>query len=213
MSRALLLSLVVVMAPLAAQADRGALTVDAGGGFAAPFLKAPYSTDSSALRVLTGSAWLGGRYGLTNNLELSLSAFWEPSVQVFHNATTVRFDGSDFPGTLGHKASRYGGLAGGRLVFGYVWRVSLGLEAGWSHRVYSGFDHIDDSRPGAAVSYGLQLQDFSTDNLVVAPLAGLEWMPGDSWSISIVPRTEILLGPDPTLAISVPLLFSWSWYL
>jgi hypothetical protein len=48
---------------------------------------------------------------------------------------------------------------------------------------------------------------------MLAPLAGVEWAIGDHWSLSILPRYEQLLGSDGTFAISIPVLFSWSWYL
>jgi hypothetical protein len=57
------------------------------------------------------------------------------------------------------------------------------------------------------------LADVSLDNVVVAPLASVEWMAGDHYSFSLTPRIQLVLGKEPTVAVMVPLVFSWSWYL
>jgi hypothetical protein len=103
-------------------------------------------------------------------------------------------------------------MIGARYLVGMVWRLTLGLDVGWSHRSYSNFHHIDVSG-SEPVDYELGLPNFTTDNLIVAPVVGVEWAAGDHWSLSLLPRTELLLGPDPTVALTVPLVLSWSWYL
>lgn len=208
--RPMLLSLLLVAVP--ASADRGAITVDAGGGLTALSVAAPFASPTKSLTSSAPVAWLGGRYAFSNSFEVGVAAFYEPSVNLFHNGVTVETANGQFPGTLNHQLHRYGGLVGARYVRGMVFRFTAGLDLGWSHRVYAGFRHIDDTDAANPVDYGLDLPAFSTDNLVVAPLAGIEWAAGDHWSLSLLPRFEVLVGPDMTYAITVPLVVSWSWY-
>lgn len=202
----------VVLAASSALADRGAITIDAGGGLTALVLPAPFANPSKSVTSSAPTAWIGGRYALSNSLEVGASVFYEPSVNIFHNGVTVETRNGQFPGTLNHQLQRYGGLFGARYLRGMVFRFTAGLELGWSHRVYSGFRHIDDSNAANPVDYGLDLPAFTTDNVVIAPLAGVEWAAGDHWSISLLPRFELLVGPDMTYAFTVPLVVSWSWY-
>lgn len=208
--RLLLFSLLIAAVPAAA--DRGAITIDAGGGLAALSVAAPFANPSQPLTSSAPTAWLGGRYAFTNSFEVGAAAFYEPSVNLFHNGVTVETRNGQFPGTLNHQLQRYGGLLGARYVRGLVFRLTAGLELGWSRRVYSGFRHIDDTNSANPVDYGLELPAFTTDNMVIAPLAGIEWAVGDHWSVSLLPRFELLLGPDMTYAVAVPLVVSWSWY-
>ncbi|WNZ66229.1 hypothetical protein QEG98_41930 (plasmid) [Myxococcus sp. MxC21-1] len=211
MSRALVAALVAFL-PVAALADRGALSLEGGAGVSAPFLPAPYATDAKRLRVTAPSVWLGGRYALSHSLEVVASGFWEPSVTAWHNAANIDSGGSRFPGTLNHSVQRFGAVAGPRLVHGMVWRVSLGLDVGWSQRRYSGFRHIDVST-ASPVAYDLELRDFTANNFLLSPVIGLEWAGGDHWSVSLQPRVQLLLGAEATVVFTAPLTFSWSWYL
>lgn len=211
MRTACLLLLAVI--PGTALADRGALSVDAGGGVSAPFIRAPYAPDSNTLRLNAPSVWLGGRYALTNRLELAAAAFWEPAVTGWHNGVTLDVEGSSFRGTLRETVQRYGAVVGPRYIVGMVWRVSVGLDVGWSRRSYSAMQHIDDSNPAAPVAYEVPLRDFTANNLVVSPVLGLEWAAGDHWSVSFQPRAQLLVGPESALVLMAPVTFSWSWYL
>lgn len=193
-------------------ADRGAITIDVGGGASALILPAPYANSTKSLTSSSATAWAGARYAFTNSVEAGVSAFYEPPVNVFHNGVTVGTRNGEFPGTLNHRLQRYGALVGLRYLRGLVFRFTAGLDVGWSHRTYSGFRHIDDTSPANAVDYRLDLQDFSTDNLIIAPLAGIEWAAGDHWSVSILPRVQLLLGPDMTYGVTIPVVVSWSWY-
>lgn len=204
----------LALAPLAARADRGALSLDAGAGMSALRVTAPYSAEPKGLRSLSGAAWVGTRYALANWLELGVSGFFEPPVTLWHNGVRVEADGLTYPGTLTHQMLRYGVLAGPRLTYGMVWRFSLGVEAGLSRRVYSGLQALDDSLGnGEAVDYGLRLPDSTLSNLAVSPYIAVEWAGGDTWSISVLPRAQFLLGDEPAMAVIVPVAFSWSWYL
>lgn len=194
-------------------ADRGALSLDAGGGMAALTFKAPFAESGSATRSFSPTARFGARYALANWLELGAAGFFETPVTVFHNDISLAFDDNSFPGTLRHRVHRYGGMGGARVTLGMVWRLTLGLDLGWSHRVYEELQHFE-VKPGGASDYRLAFPGSLTrDDLVVAPIVGLEWSIGDHWSVSVLPRAEFLLGSDTAFSVSIPLVFSYSWYL
>jgi|GEM_PF-2221320 len=203
----------VILASPAALADRGALSLDVGAGGTTVALAAPYAPASGSVQGTSFSTSLGLRYALSNWLELSSSGYFEPPVTYFHNGVTVRSQNVDLLGTLKHRFYRYGFLVGGRIVTGKIWRFIGGADVGWSHRVYSDFQHIDDHDPNNARDYRLSLPDVTRNNWVIAALAGVEWAVGDHWSLSLLPRYEQFLGTDSTFAISARFVFSWSWYL
>ncbi len=205
--------LIAVVTPQGASADRGALSLDIGAGGTTLALPAPYAPGSGPVQGTSFLASLGLRYALQNWVEIEASAYFEPPVTYFHNGVSVAIPGGPFLGTLKHRFYRYGALAGGRVVTGKVWRFTAGGGIGWSHRAYSGFQHVDDRRPNDARDYGLSLPDLTRNNWVLAALAGVEWAEGDHWSLSLLPRYEQLLGTASTFAISARLVFSLSWYL
>lgn len=211
---AILLALVAT----SAAADRGALSLDVGAGGTAEAVPAPYSATPAATTCYTGIAQLGVRYALANPLELTLGGFVAIPGTVYQNGVTVSLDTGTYPGTLQHQYLRFGTTAGARLVVGITLRFVLGVEAGWSHTILSRLEHWDDTQPGGAVGYGLELADVARDYLLVSPLIGLEWAAGDHWSLSLLPRLQLLLSLDGAFAaaawaIVLPLQFSWSWYL
>lgn len=197
----------------AALADRGALTLDVAGGGVVTAAPAPLAKPSASTLSYDGSIWLGARYALTNSIEVTATGFFEPPVTVFQNDITLVTDLGTYPGTLQHRFTRFGAQAGVRLVLGLVWRFHLGVELGWCQQLYGAQRHYDVSNPQAASDYGLQLPDTSEANLVVSPLVGLEWAPGDAWSLSVLPRAQFLIGQRTSWAVVLPLQFSWSWYL
>jgi len=207
------LLLLLANAPRSALADRGALSLDIGAGGTALALPAPYAPTSGSVLGTLFVASLGLRYAVRNWIELATSAEFEPPVTYFHNGVTVTTPDGSFPGTLKHRFYRYSAFVGGRVLTGSVWRFVAGADVGWSHRVYSSFQHINDLDPNNPRDYGLTLPNLTRDNLVIAALAGVEWAVGDHWSLSILPRYEQLLGPDSTFALSARLVFSWSWYI
>ncbi len=197
----------------AAWADRGALTVDVAGGGVATAVPALHSETPSSTLSFDASIWLGGRYALGNNFEVTASGFFEPPATVFQNDVRLVAGSGVYPGTTRHQFLRFGAQAGVRLVLGMRFRLHLGVEAGWCQQSYSKVQHFDVSNPEAAVDYGLSLPDESHANLVVAPLLGVEWAAGDSWSVALLPRAQLMLGSGFSWAVIVPLQFSWSWYL
>jgi hypothetical protein len=203
----------VFLLSVSAYADRGALSVDASGGETALLLPSPLAASHNATLGFAPAFLLGARYALVNAFEVTFSAFFEIPVTYFENGTTTVADGSLFPGTLSHTLTRYGGHLGGRFVHGYAWRTVLGAEIGWSRRVYTHFDVIDDACPDNPVSYGLTIPKAVRDNASIALVAGVEWAGGDHWSVSLLPRFEMLPGSDGTVAFTLPLSLAWDFYL
>ena len=213
MQRTAPIALLCVLVSAVALADRGALSVEGGGGMTALNQPAPYASPSASTLGGAATIVLGARYALTNNWEATVWGFYEPQVAYFHNGINITTSDGAFPGTLSEQLTRFGGLAGVRHVWGSVFRFAVGLDVGWSHRSYSKLDAINDTSPSAPVDYGLGLASYSTDNLVLSPMLGVEWAVGDHYSFSLMPRFELLIGRDKTWAFTAPLCFSWSWYL
>jgi hypothetical protein len=204
-----LLLAAIVLATAGAFAEPDGLTLEVGGGAAFVRTPAPYSTGAAQV----GSAptlWFGGRYGLSHQLELTLTAFYEITEPFYVSGTTVMTDAGNSTGTLAMRAKRFGALVGGRLLHGNVWRLAAGGELGWSQHSYASVALFDNGSPPR--DYGLGLADTSKPSFVLAPSAGVVWV-GDKLSVSLVPRFELLLGSRATWALSVPLTIGWDFYL
>jgi len=218
-TRLILLAATLSSAPVLA--DRGALTVEAGAGAAGTLLPAPtppaFTITTGATTGLTaGAGWLGARYALSNQLEVSVSAFYEPRVSVFHNGVVLQPaepPATAFPGTLSHRLVEYGGLAGARWVTGSVWRFIVTCELGWARRLYSGFTHYDDRATSGAVDYRLSLADTTADAVLLSLGGGLEWAFADKLSLSLIPRIQLAAGSAVVPSVVIPLVVSYSWYL
>lgn len=210
----LLLAALLALLPMVALADRGALSIEAGGGMTGLKLPAPFSTPVKGQRTLSGEVLVGARYAFTNQLEVSASGFYEPPVTVWHNGVTVTTEAGSFDGTLTHGYSRYGFGAGGRLVFGNIWRLHVGMELGFSRRSYTEMDHRNDAERANIYSYGLfpTGNHRAVTNLLVSPMAGVEWMAGDRWSVSVMPRLHFLAGKESAVGVMVPVTLSYSFY-
>jgi hypothetical protein len=204
----------LALTPLVGYADRGALTVDVAAGGVATTVPAPQAQPAKSTLSFDASFWLGARYALANFLELSVTGFFEPPATLFQNDVTLTTESGSYPGTLRHTFLRFGAQAGVRLVLGMVVRFHLGVEVGWCQQLYTAQQHFDVTNPDAAVDYGLTLPDLSRPTLALSPLVGLEWAAGDSWSLAVLPRAQLLLGAGGfSWAVVLPLQFSWSWYL
>lgn len=199
--------------PARAGADEGALTLDVSAGGSLLRVPAPYVEKLSTNLGFTPSFQLGLRYAFRNWLDVGLSGFYEPPGTYYNHGVTVETADGSFPGVLSYQLQRFGALAGVRVLTGTVFHLVLGLDAGWSHRMFSSFTEFDDSDPSSVTNYGLTLPNLSEDNLLIAPVAGVEWALGDHWGFSFLPRFEFLLGKDPTWVANATLSFNWSWYL
>jgi len=203
--------------PVLARADRGALTLDVGGGGAATFLQAPapagFTTSPQVTPTTAPAAVVGVRYALTNGLEIALSGFFQPAVSVFHNGVTLTSaESTPFPGTLAHGYGAHGGAAGVRLLWGLEWRLTASVQFGWTRRVYSGLQQVND-RISPAVDYRLGLDNLIVDSFSVAAACGVEWVFSDAMSISVLPRLELLPGRELAISVVLPITVAFSWYL
>ncbi len=201
-----------LVAPPAAFADKYALSLDAGVGAAALWLPAPQAESAGSQLGSSLHFDLGLRYALTHHWEVTASGFFEPTVSYAHGGTVVQTGDGSFEGTLSHRLGRYGATGGLRYVRGTVWRLVAGLELGWSHRSYSALRHFDVSSGGVR-DYQLGLAGFGADNLLVSPLAGLEWAFSNRASIALVPRLHLMVGREPAIGFTASAVFSYAWYL
>jgi hypothetical protein len=198
--------------PASAFADRGALTLDVGGGIAVEGVAAPYVSGGTRLWGFDPAVQLALRYAVTHVFEITVDGvFTTPSVW-YHNAAVVSQGGASYTGTLQHKLYRVGALVGVRAVFGLTWRPFVQLQVGWSHRSFYGFRHIDDQEPGLAQDYYLSLPPVSRESFVAAASGGIQWC-GDNLCVSLAPRLEWLVGANPMPVISIPVSIGWSFYL
>ena len=203
----LILTTAILIAAGAARADRGATSVEAEAGLSIESVRLPSSLGSAAQVGTTASINLAGWYAVSDGLELGLRAFWEPSSNWAHEGAAS----GQFTGTLTSTSTRFGALAGARLVHGLVWQFTAGISAGFSQRLFTNLNLYDVSRASPR-SFGLQLSDFSTTSLAIAPSVGLRWT-GDHVSIGVEPRFELLVGPGVGWAVTIPVCLSWSSYL
>jgi hypothetical protein len=189
-------------------ADRGALSLDLGTGAAGLSLAAPYASSGGNMFAADFEVMLGLRYAVTNEFELTFAGFYETPATYTHADVSVLLPDSDrpFTGNLSHSLYLFGVVGGVRYVNGSVWKLVVGLEAGWSHRSYSGFQ----ATGSLAI---VPLHHFVTDNTVFQPLLGVEWAFADHWSASLLPRFSVLIGPDSTIGVSLMLSISYSWFL
>jgi hypothetical protein len=200
-----------------ALADRGALTIDAGGGGVATLLPAPTPVGFAATAPVTPTtaavAVVGARYALSNAVELAISGFFQPSIAIFHNGVTLTsVDATPFPGTLSHQYRGYGGAVGARYLWGSEWRLTAGVQLGWARRLYSGLQQVND-RVSPAVDYRLGLADFAIDSVLFAAGGGIEWVFADTMSVSLLARLEFIPGRALAVAVMLPVQISFSFYL
>jgi hypothetical protein len=210
--RAAIAAVGLALLPSMATADRGAVTLELGP--ALTLTRAPPSQGSGSTILATGGGGaIAIRYALSNELELAATALWERPVDYFHSGVDLGTKTGSVRGTLADRAQRYGGLAGVRYVRGYVWRLHLGAEVGWSHETFTRRDLLDVSDPGNVHSFGLGLQDRTTDSLVLAPVAGIEWQLADHWSITALTRLQLPIRGATGIGLVVPVTVGYSWYV
>lgn len=198
--------LLAVSAPAAA--DKGALSIDAGGGVSIVRTPTPYTQGSVAQSAWTPTIWIDARYALSNRLELTASAFYETGTDVSSSNVMVPTDTGTFTGTMQFHAKRFGAMAGARGVRGAVWRFLFGAELGVSVASYSGARLLNSS----GQDIGIGLSDTMTPSLAIAPSVGIAWV-ADHLTIALVPRAELLLGTSRTWAVSAPLTIGWDFYV
>lgn len=207
------LLLALLLMSSTALADRRALSLDISAGWLIETVAAQNVDPKHVTLVNSPAFQLGVRYALTHNIEFTASAFSSVPATIYANDVTLVTDAGRFPGTLQSQSIRFGGFAGVRGVFGMVWRFVVGADVGYSHRINYSLVMYDDSDPSEAIDYGLTIRDQSIGQLVLSPYLGIEWCAGDHWSLSFLPRAQLLLFNQFTWSVTFPLQFSWSWYL
>src|SRR5262245_13805439 len=99
-------SLALALWPTLARADHGALSLDLGTGVTALAVRPPYTDSGSTAWSLSLSLFFGVRYGLTNQLELTLGGFYDLPTHLTHAGASIRtVDSGTFTGTLEYELS------------------------------------------------------------------------------------------------------------
>src|SRR5438552_1093037 len=122
-------ALTAILPIKAARADRGAVSIEAGGALSVVRVAAPYST-GTVVGSVSGFD-LGARYAIANSLELSSRIFYQPSAPFYVHGvtTTLGASGSLSAGLVTHVRA-YGALLGARVLHGNVWRLIASAETG-----------------------------------------------------------------------------------
>jgi hypothetical protein len=203
--------IVGALVPHVATADRGALTVEAGGTVALTRLEPSVGTGESVGGTL-GGAMLGMRYALGSRVEVHASGFWTAPARFVSRPVALTTAAGAFDGDLRREVSRVGAGVGARYVLaGLVWRVPVGAEIGWVRTSARNQDLVP--RPGGESFVPLGFANESSHRLFIAPFTGVEWQVADHFSVSLLPRLEVPLGGGTTVAVVAPLLVGWSWFL
>jgi hypothetical protein len=209
MRRLLLLALLL---PGAARADRGALSLDGGVILSAARVPPAIGTADSTFGTI-GGATIGARYAVSNNLECGLAGSWYRQAKFSHDNTTVSPSGTgSFTGQLQSEVGRYGVGVNLQYVGGLTLRWHLGGEIGWSRVSYSNIDLVNVATDPPSSFGNVGATSKTMDGIVVAPMAGLEYLVTDHLSFAITPRIEFLLGEPAMTAFTIPITVSYSWY-
>src|SRR5262249_40891992 len=156
--------------------------------------------------VLAPSIWLDLRFAPLNQLELVASVFLDTGSSISIPNSTVPASTGTFTGTLQFRTSRFGGLFGARFVRGNVWRFVPGGEVGVSMASYSNARLLNSN----GQDVGLSLADTMQASFLLAPSAGIVWA-SDKLSVALVPRAELLVGPNRSWAFVLPLTIGWDF--
>ena len=203
--------MLMIAMPVAALGDRGAFSVDGGAVLSAARVPPGVGNGDSVFGSVAGVT-LGARYAFRNDLEVSANGVWFQEAPFYNDNTSVTTPDGVFVGQAQNRVGRLGATIGAHYVTGLVWRLRVGAEVGWSRLVFRHLDLVDVSDPTSPRSFGLRLGDRTVDGIVVAPVAGVEWIATDHLSFAITPRIDFLLGEPTMTAFTVPITVSWSWY-
>jgi hypothetical protein len=204
-----LVALLAVAAPLSALADRGALSLEAGGVLAGVRKEPAVGAGDSVTGSVAG-ATIGARYALSNSVEVTGTVDWFAAAPFYNDNTVIVTGNGTFRGQLQSRVSRYSAKLGAQYVRGLTWRIRVGAEVGWTRLMSERLDLVDVT-PAVPRSFGLGLGSRSMDHLVVVGLAGVEWAVSDHVSFAVTPRVEFPFGGG-LMAMTVPLTVAYSWY-
>jgi hypothetical protein len=197
--------------PASARSDRGAFSVDGGVVFSAARVPAGIGA-GDAVNGTFGGAGLGVRYALSNNVEIGMSGAWFEAERFYNDNTTIVTPNGIFSGQLQSSVQRMQAGLGVHFVTGFVWRLRVGAELGWSRVVFRRLDLVDVAGESRSRSFGLALGDRTVDSIVIAPMAGVEWMVSDHVSLVITPWLELPVNGG-LAAVTVPITLRYSWYM
>ena len=205
--------LLLLLAPAAARAERDALTAELAGAVTGTRLD-PTIGSGAPVNGTLGGAELRLRHGLSNRLEVQVGGFWNRTASFVNTGVATTSGAGPVTADLRRDVGRFGALVGARYIaWGTIWRVPVGVEAGWLRVSVTKQDLVDRSDPQRPASYGIRIGDERTNHLFVAPFAGLEWVATDRLSFSVVPRLELPFGARSAPAVVVPFAVGWSWFL
>jgi hypothetical protein len=205
--------LLLLVVPAVARGDRDALTVELGVAVAGTRLD-PTIGSGDPVNGTLGGAELRVRHGLSHRLEVQAGGFWNRTATFVNTGVATTSGAGPVTGDLRRDVGRFGAMVGARYVtWGTIWRVPVGFEAGWLRSSVTKQDLVDRSDPRGPVSYGIRIADQRTNDLFVAPFAGIEWLATDRLSLSVVPRLEFAFGARTAPAVVVPFAVGWSWFL
>lgn len=208
--RRFVVTLLAAALPLVALADRGALSVEAGGVLAGVRAEPAVGTGDAVTGTVAGVT-IGTRYALSNRVEVLGTVDWFAAAPFYNDNTAITTGNGTFRGQLQGRLSRYSAKLGAQYVHGLTWRVRVGGEIGWTRVITERLDLVDLT-PAVPRSFGLGLGARREDHLVVTGLAGVEWAVSDHVSFAITPRVEFPFGGG-LMAMTVPLTVSYSWYM
>ena len=203
-------ALLALTAPLGALADRGALSLEAGGVLAGVRAEPAVGVGNAVTGTVAG-ATLGVRYALTNRVEVTGTVDWFAPAPFYNDDTVITTGNGSFRGQLQGRLGRYSAKLGAQYVRGLTWRVRIGGEIGWTRATAERLD-LADVTPTPPRSFGLALGSRQTDHLVVTGLAGVEWAVSDHVSFAITPRVEFPFGGG-LMAMTVPVAVAYAWYM
>ncbi len=204
-----LATLLTVAAPVGALADRGALSLEAGGVAAGVRAEPAVGAGDSVTGTVAGATF-GARYALSNSVEVTGTVDWFAAAPFYNDNTVIVTGNGTFRGQLQSRLSRYSAKLGAQYVRGLTWRIRVGAEVGWTRLMSERLDLVDVT-PAVPRSFGLGLGSRSMDHLVVVGLAGVEWAVSDHVSFAVTPRVEFPFGGG-LMAMTVPLTVAYSWY-
>ena len=208
--KSLLWALVLVL-PLPALADRGALTLELGGNIAGLRIEPELGLGRYVVGTTVGVD-ARARYAFTNWLEVTSLVAWTASAPFVHENVSINDPNGTFQGELHGNIGRYELLTGVRFGHGLGLRTFGGVEAGAALTSVTKLDFVDPSNGQSYLAYGWTLPNRTRTSFVLASNIGVEWALSDHWSLSVGARMEWLTGSPRALAVTVPVTIGHSWY-
>ncbi len=169
--------LTTFLIPMGSMAEKGALTLEAGGGCRIFTLHPPYAGEDGE-PMMSSSSLLAGvavRFALTHDLSVGIEAGVLPWRTLVHEDVLLSDEHGSLAGRLVHThGGAWAKVLGRVYLAGYDWRAFLEPAAGWGVRRHRDLDHQKVSEGDVAQSYGLDLPAFTAHHLLLGAALGLE---------------------------------------